>query len=107
MQIQINTDHNIKDSFEYLAESNKFEEVVKNALGHFTKHITRVEVHFTDENSKKIGFNDKRCLIEVRVVGIRPMTAVHHASSLELALDGAIEKLKNSLEHTFGKMKHH
>lgn len=107
MQIQINTDHHVKDSFEYVAENNNFEEIVKNALGHFKKHITRVEIHLTDVNSKKNGFNDKRCLIEVRVVGIRPMTAVHHAGNLQLALDGAIEKLKNSLEHTFGKMKKH
>jgi ribosome-associated translation inhibitor RaiA len=35
------------------------------------------------------------------------MSAVHHANNLHLALDGAVEKLKNSLEHTFGKLKNH
>lgn len=107
MQVQINTDHNVKDNFEYISENNKYEDLVRDTFGHYSKHITRVEVHFSDVNSKKTGFNDKRCLIEVRVVGIKPMSAVHHANKLHLALDGAVEKLKNSLERTFGKLKNH
>lgn len=105
MQIQINTDHNIKGTHEFLTETDKFEEIVQGALAHFQKYITKVEVHFTDVNAGKTGFDDKRCLIEARVNGAQPIIASHHANNLLLALDGAAEKLKNSLNHTFGKLK--
>jgi ribosome-associated translation inhibitor RaiA len=107
MQIQISTDHNIKGTHEMLNESEKFEEIVQDAIGHFQQHITRVEIHFTDENACKTGFEDKRCLIEARVSGAQPMIASHHANNLTLALEGATEKLKHSLNHSFGKMKKH
>lgn len=29
--------------------------------------ITRIEVHFGDENGEKFGKNDKRCLLEARL----------------------------------------
>jgi ribosome-associated translation inhibitor RaiA len=107
MQIQINTDHNIRGSHEFLTETAKFEEIVQGALGHFKKYITRIEVHFTDENAGKTGFGDKRCLIEARVSGVQAIVATHHANNLIEALDGATEKLRNSLNHLFGKMKKH
>jgi ribosome-associated translation inhibitor RaiA len=107
MQIQINTDHNVKGSHEFTTDTDKFEEIVMDALDHFKKHITRVEVHFSDVDGGKGGFLDKRCLIEARVSGIKPVVATHQADSLMLALDGATEKLRNSLGHTFGKIKHH
>ena len=105
MQVNINTDHNIKDSHDFLTHTDKFEDIIQNALIHFKKHITRIEVHFTDVNAGKTGVNDKRCLIEARVSGISAVVATHQANDLTLALDGAAEKLKNSLDHIFGKMK--
>jgi ribosomal subunit interface protein len=105
MQIQINTDHNIKSSHEFLADSEDFQKIVQDSLDHFQKHITRVDVHFSDENAGKTGEKDKRCLIEARVSGIQPIIAKHNANNLHLALEGAADKLKRSLVHTFGKMK--
>ncbi|MBC7537374.1 MAG: HPF/RaiA family ribosome-associated protein [Bacteriovorax sp.] len=107
MQIQISTDHNIKGTHEFQTETEKFEEIVKVALGHFEKHITRVEVHFSDINAGKTGYEDKRCLIEARVSGVQPIIATNNANNLLEALEGATERLKHSLEHTFGKMKQH
>ena len=105
MQIQVSVDHNILGSQEDQIESGKVEEIVKNVLGHFEKHITRVDVHFTDINAGKKGYEDKRCLIEARVSGAQPLVATNNAGSLIEALEGATERLKHSLEHTFGKMK--
>ena len=105
MQIQINTDHNIKGSREYLSENNNFEHLVQNALAHYMKYITRVEIHFTDVNSEKVGFEDKRCLIETRLSGLQPIVASHQANSLALALDGASMKMKHLLKNTFGKLQ--
>ncbi|MDD4974555.1 MAG: hypothetical protein PHY93_09415 [Bacteriovorax sp.] len=107
MQIQISNDHNIKGTHESFTESEKFEEIVKDAIGHYQQHITRVVIHFTDENAGKTGFEDKRCLIEARISSANPMIASHHANTLVLALEGAAEKLKHSLNHTFGKLTKH
>lgn len=107
MQIQINTDHNIKGTVEYLTDTEKFEQIVMDALDHFKKYIAKIDIRFTDENAGKVGYQDKRCLIEARINGVRPIVATHHAQNLVLALEGASERLKHSLEHTFGKMRNH
>ena len=107
MQILISTDHNIKGSYEFLLENDKFEEKVLNALDHFQKQITRIEVHFSDVNGAKNKAMDKRCLIEARVSGVAPIIASHQARNLLAALEGASEKLKNSLKHALGKQKKH
>jgi hypothetical protein len=59
MKIQINTDNHIEGS-EELAE--QAEATVESTLGHLAEHITRVEVHLSDENSDKGGAHDKRCV---------------------------------------------
>ena len=46
MQIQVNTDHTI-EGHEALAD--QIRGVVENALSRMSDHITRVEVHLTDE----------------------------------------------------------
>lgn len=107
MQIQISTDHNIKGSAEFLTDTERFEKIIVGALDHFQKHITKVDVHFTDMNAGKTGFEAKRCLIEARVSGTQPLVASNNANNLIEALEGATEKLKHSLDHTFGKMKNH
>ena len=63
MQIQVNTDHTI-EGHEALAD--RIRGVVENALGRMSDHITRVEVHLTDERGSKSGKNDKRCMMEAR-----------------------------------------
>jgi len=102
MQIQINTDSNIEGS-DRLAQ--QVEAVVKEALDRFSAQITRVEVHLSDENSnKKFGTDDKRCLLEARLAGLQPISVKHHASTLEQAVDGAVERLKRSLDSTLGRL---
>jgi len=69
MQIQINTDRNI-ESHEALV--TQVSGVVDSALSRFSDHITRVEVHVSDENSHKSGQKDKRCMMEARLKGPLP-----------------------------------
>jgi ribosome-associated translation inhibitor RaiA len=107
MQIQISTDHNIKGSPEFLTETQKFEEIVLDALKNFQEIITRVEVYFTDVNAGKSGHEAKRCLIEARVSGIKSLIATNNANNLLEALEGATEKLRSSLDHTMGKIRNH
>ena len=59
MQIQIKTDRNI-DGHEGLAA--QVTGVVENALSRMSDHITRVEVHISDETSvRTMKFRSLRC----------------------------------------------
>lgn len=90
MQIQINTDNSIQGR-EKLSEH--FQSVIENKLSRFSDRITRLEVHFSDENGPKGGSADKRCMIEARLEGIQPIAVDHEAGTIELALNGAADKL--------------
>jgi ribosome-associated translation inhibitor RaiA len=90
MKIQINTDNNIQGR-EALAE--RYSKDVSSALANVDKHVTRVEVHLSDENGDKGGQHDKRCAIEARLEGRQPIAVTEHAATLDLALHGACHKL--------------
>lgn len=100
MQIQINTDHHI-EGHEALAAWATGE--VGTALSHHKGHITRVEVHLSDENGHKSGQTDKRCVIEARLEGRQPMAVTHHAETLYQAVTGAADKLNRLIESTLGR----
>lgn len=100
MQIQINTDHNIEGR-EALAD--QVSGVVERALDRVSDHITRVEVHLSDENSDKSGQNDKRCMMEARLEGRQPVAVTHQAATLDQAVDGAADKLVRLIESTLGR----
>ena len=101
MKIQINTDHNIKGR-EAMAEQTQA--TVESTLGHLADHITRVEVHLSDENGTKAGSHDKRCMMEARLEGHQPIAVTHEAETVNEAIDGAVEKLKRLLDHTLSRM---
>lgn len=102
MQIQINTDKNI-DGNERLVTF--FSSEVNSELERFDNLITRVEVHFGDENSEKFGKNDKRCLIEVRIAKKDPIAVTDYADTIEKAFHNALEKVKRVLNSTHEKMR--
>lgn len=104
MKIQINTDKNIKGSE---ALSSKLTDLISVELDRFSNQITRVEVHLSDENSHKSGVNDKRCVLETRLEKRKPIAVTGQGDTIELAVDGAIEKMKNSLSTIIGRMKDH
>jgi len=95
MQIQVHTDANVQGSEQLAAEVRA---AVNGALGHLADHVSRVEVHLGDENGKKGGADDKRCMIEARVEGRPPIAITHHAATVALAVDGAADRLRRSLE---------
>ena len=69
--------------------------------------ITRVEVHFSDENGAEAGGVDKRCLLEVRTAHRQPVALGHTDETLEKALDGAAKKMHRLLESTLGRSHDH
>lgn len=101
MQVQINTDHNIQGR-ESLVE--KVSSIVEAALSRNSKQITRVEVHLSDESSNKKTLDDKRCMMEARLEGCQPIAVTHRAQTLDLAVDGAAEKLSTLIESTVGRL---
>ena len=104
MQIHTHSDHNLQGG-EPLASSVRA--TVEAALGRFSAHITRVEVHLADENAAKSGGNDKRCMMEARLEGHAPVAVIEHASTVGQAIDGAAERLVHVLEHTLGRLHQH
>ncbi|MEH6763083.1 HPF/RaiA family ribosome-associated protein [Aequorivita antarctica] len=104
MTIQINTDKTI--SGEKRTE-DFFTSQIEEALQRFESHITRVEVHLKDENGKKDGFNAISCLLEARLEGRQPIAVTNQADSIDLALTGAIEKIKTAVESILGKLEKH
>lgn len=100
MQIQINVNHNFEVHEATLAQ---FQNTVQSSLSRFSEHITRVEVHLSDENADKSGQNDKRCLLEARLEGRQPIAVTHTASNLTQALHGAVDKMTRMIESTLGR----
>lgn len=103
MQIQINTDRNIKG---HEALATQVSDVVESALSRFSDSITRVEVHLSDENSAKKGGNDDiRCVMEARLEGRQPSAVTHQAATVDQAVDGAAKKLTRMIESTLGQLR--
>lgn len=104
MKIQFNTDKTINGE-----ERNEeyFTSQITEALSRFQSRITRIEVHLSDENGKKEGTDDILCLLEARIEGKKPLAVSNQSNSVELALSGAIDKLKNVLDTLLGRIKNY
>ncbi|MCF8227974.1 MAG: HPF/RaiA family ribosome-associated protein [Bacteroidales bacterium] len=104
MKIQINTDKNVSGSEELIASATS---LISKELSRFSQQITRVEVHLSDEDANKDGDNDKRCMVEARLAGMKPIAVTDHADNHVQAVSGAIDKLKTSLETIRGRLKNY
>ena len=102
MQIQFNTDKNVTGSEGLIASSTS---LISEELSRYSQQITRVEVHFSDEDGNKDGDKDKRCIVEARLAGMKPIAVTNYANTHEQSLFGAIDKLKTSLEKITGRLK--
>ncbi|MEO7523890.1 MAG: HPF/RaiA family ribosome-associated protein [Ferruginibacter sp.] len=104
MTIQLNADKNlsIHEGF-----GDKLTATLEDELSRFTEHITRLEVHLSDENGNKQANEDKRCLLEARLEGKQPIAVTGNGNNYEQALDDAINKIKKVLDTLIDKMKTH
>lgn len=95
MQVLLNTDPNVDGRVQM---SEHLEAVVKDALGRFGEHITRVEAHLADANSSaKTHANDIQCTLEARLKGRDPLVVKDHAGTAHQAINGAVSKLKRAI----------
>jgi ribosomal subunit interface protein len=102
MTIQFNTDKNIQGTQEleaYVSDS------IQEELKHFVQHLTRIEVHLSDQNAQKGGADDILCKIEARLKGMQPVIVEGKDSEKEKALDKALDKMKATLTRIIGKMR--
>ena len=104
MQIQINGDNHLESS---AARDDWARGVVQEAMGHFAGHVTRVEVHLSDENAGKGGAALMRCTMEARVNGRPPVAVSNDAAGLDAAVNGAAQKLVRATEHAVGRADKH
>jgi ribosome-associated translation inhibitor RaiA len=102
MRIQVNTDKNVTGSEELRISLTS---LLSEELSRFNDLITRLEVHLSDEDGKKDGQSDKRCLLEARLEGRQPIAVTSQANSHEQAVKEAIGKLKSSIETIIGRMR--
>jgi len=101
LQIQINSPRGGE------ALANTITGMLEDALGRFSSHVTRLEVHLSDENGKKGGKDDKRCVLEARMEGRKPVAVVENAATVKQAVQGAMDKLVRMLDSTVGKQHEH
>lgn len=101
MLIEVNTDDNIEGDADL---TTQVQAVVERKLSRFAQQITRVEVHLGDVNSHKGGDKDKRCMMEARLEGYPPLAVTEQAPSLNLAVDGAVDKLWRRLDSALGRL---
>lgn len=104
MKVQLNTGHNIDRAELALLD---VETRVELALSVFESRITRVEIHLRDDSAGRTTGDDKRCMIEARPAGSAPVAVTCHATTVEAAVDGAIDKIHALLESQFGRLNDH
>ena len=101
MKVLVNSDKNITVD---AAFNRTLRADVSRAIRRFRSELTRVDIHLSDVNARKSGRHDKRCLIEVRPAGHRPLAVTMRAGTVASAVTGALAKLRTALDSHFGKM---
>ncbi len=104
MTIQINTDNTLNGGKQ---QQDFFKSQITESLKRYQSHITRIEVHLKDENGKKDGLNDVSCILEARLEGRQPIAVTYQTDTAELAVSGAIEKIKTAIGSILGKIQNH
>ncbi|AKU24867.1 MULTISPECIES: HPF/RaiA family ribosome-associated protein [unclassified Massilia] len=101
MQIHVNTDKTIE---RHAGLDDHVHNVVSTALNRFGEHISRVEVHLSNNNAQKSADGEIRCTIEARLNGYQPIAVSDHDATLHQSIGGAVEKLKRSVDSTLGRL---
>lgn len=102
MQVQVNAGNGVHVQADV---AGRIDAIVQDALSHHAQHVTRVEVHLSDENRAKGGADDMRCLMEARIEGLRPIAVTDRAASLPVAIEGAAGKLGKAVGHELGRLR--
>lgn len=99
MQFQFNSDNRVKGDARVAAQ---IEALVRGTLDRVSDRLSRVEVHVADVNGPRRG-EDIRCTVELRPVGMQPISATDTASSVEAAVKSATDKALTTYSRQLGK----
>lgn len=100
MQFQFNSDNQISGEADL---ASRLETLVRTRLDRVLDRLTRIEVHVGDDNGPRGGADDKRCTIEIRPMGMQPITASDRASTVEAAASSAADKVLSAFDRQSGK----
>lgn len=102
MQINVNTDNTIN---KHQGLDEHVDTVVRSSIGRFGDHVTRVDVHLTNENKEKKADGGNGCMMEARVSGYTPVVVHEHANDLHQAINNAGGKLARALDSAIGRLQ--
>ncbi len=102
MQILINTDTHVDDEPDL---RERIDGKITSGLARFSDRLTRVEVHVSDQNADRGGGDDMRCTLEARPAGQQPIVVVCSGATTEEAISGAVKKMRNLLDTSFGRFE--
>lgn len=100
MQFQFNSDNRVVGD---TAVAEDVEALVRGRLSRISDRLSRVEVHIGDVNGPRGGGDDKRCAVEVRPNGMKPISATDQASTVEAAVASATDKVLAAYDRQTGK----
>jgi ribosome-associated translation inhibitor RaiA len=100
MQFLFNSDNQTPLGSDAAAE---VQAIVEKRLDRISERLTRVEVHVSDVDGPRSSSDDKRCTIEIRPNGMRPIMAADMAASVEGAVSNATDKVLKAFDRQIGK----
>jgi ribosome-associated translation inhibitor RaiA len=101
MQIHINTDNTIEG---HAPLTTHAEAVVNETLSRFSERVSHVEVHLSTVNDHKKTGGEFHCLMDAQIVGHQSIVASETANSVHQAIRGAAERLRKTINSTFGRI---
>ena len=75
----------------------------EHALRHVRDAVTRVEVHLRDDKQGRIGESDKRCVMEARIAGKKPLTVDNTGKDLYATITQTADKLGRAVSRSLGR----
>lgn len=102
MQINVNTDRTIQN---HQGLDEHVESVVRSSIDRFGDHITRVDVHLSNENREKGADGGNYCMMEARVSGYQPIVVHEHSDDLRQSIKNAGGKLARALDSAIGRLQ--
>jgi hypothetical protein len=100
MQFQFNSDNQVPGDADV---ADRVETLVRARLDRISDRLSRIEVHVGDVNGSRGGGDDKRCAVEVRPNGMKPIAASDQASTIEAAAASAVDKVLAAYDRQVGK----
>lgn len=101
MLIEINTDNHLNVDKQWIQDTKA---ELEHTLERFAPYLTRVEVFFNNENKHQSDPKKIKCAIEARMKNHQPITVTEFSENMQLAMNGANQKIKRCLNDTIKKL---